>query len=199
MLLNRALAGLMLAIAGYHTVRLVAAGRGRALVGWQVELTHLVMAAVMAYMTLRPIPVKPDIALLIGFTVSAAWFAGRSVRSLSAGARWRVVHRMQHSVMCAAMLFMLSGALTGQVERMQMMGSPDASQLSLLSLALVGSLLVLSVWNVDQLGQLQASRFAPGRLLRAAGTGGLSVSTVTVSCRLAMCLAMSYLIVVGGR
>lgn len=195
--LDIALAGVMLLVAGYHGLRLLSAARLGLAGERQVDLTHLVMGIAMAFMLIRPVQSIAGAALIVLFAVSTLWFAGQSLRLLGTGARWSAMHRAQHCVLCVAMLVMLLNGLDEPMPGMQS-AAPDASRLSAVSLLLVGSLLVLSVWNFDQLGQLQANRVGPalgspiaGRLVPASATA--------VSCRLAMCLVMSYLIVLSGH
>lgn len=209
--LDQALAVVMLCTAGYHGLRLLRLPLTQSpfRVVWSpgtgIDLTHLVMGVAMAFMLIRPIAQAPTVGLIVTFSLVALWFGWWSVRLVAGGAGLRVVHSLQHGVMSVAMVAMLAAgrSAAGSTMAGMSMATPDAARWPLATVLLVGMLLVLSVWNLDQLAQARstAPRALPAGAVRPGAplSSALSHATVgAVSCRLAMCLVMGYLLVQMG-
>jgi hypothetical protein len=130
--LRWALAGVMLAVAGYHLVRLVLL-RSR----WDVELGHAAMGAAMVMMLVATPsgPRNRDLALV--FAAAAAWFGGRSAwRYVLDGPRG-VGLLVAPMVGSAAMAYMLAGP--SHMSSMTGMSTPSAVP------ALLGPVLIVAV------------------------------------------------------
>ena len=193
------LAALMAASAVFHAARLVAARRAARPHHYDVDLTHLVMSAVMAVMLVLPVGSRQATTWSLVIAVPAGWFAARTVAAAQVRGLRALAGPARQLVMSAAMLFMLlvgvsspaSAATTG-MDAMDMSGmdtsdpaSAGWSSVSVASAAFVAALGLVAGYYARELGvAVGVHRDGSWLLSRRPSLG----------CRLAMTSAMGYML-----
>ena len=197
-----AVAAVMLAVAAVSGARLVAARPWRpGAVVIDTDLAHLLMAVAMAGTLTPSLRTLPDLAWEIIFGLLAAWFAIRvardartsGVRALAGG------HCAPHLVHSVAMLYMFL-AMTGPAAGAGGMGGPgamaggsaSAMTLAYPTLALLFALILVgySIWDLDQLSGRRYGPVIPRVTF-------LRSPAVTIGCRIAMGVAMAFMLFIA--
>jgi Domain of unknown function (DUF5134) len=195
------LAAVMLLIAAGSLARLVLWRlRGRAAEP-EADALHAAMGVAMAGMLEPRILPVSSTAWLGVFAAAGAWFAVRAIRARSRrhdgsslhgrAGRWGCAHPAPHAVECAAMVYMLGPARdAGHGPVMAMAGITSAAPTANPALTLLLALFMLgyTVWTADRL----TSQTRPP--LAAAGRGGALAPRAAACSRIAMSLAMGYML-----
>jgi hypothetical protein len=155
-------AAIMLTVAGYCAIRLVAARRWRRPTDLDADGAHVVMGVAMAGMLVASLRFAPAGLWEAGFGAGALWFGGQAVRVRRGAAvgPWRCPQPVPHLVECGAMLYMLaaipvvrSASGGSGMGAMGAMGvSATESRFSLLALALA---LFMFGWVVSVVDRLR--------------------------------------------
>jgi Domain of unknown function (DUF5134) len=110
--LRWSLATVMIAIALYHGVRLVAAHRRGRHSEADVDLTHAAMGSAMAMMLFGALSLRTSHFWAMAFTAPALWFVLRALLTYVRRGAQAMGHPLRQAVLSVAMLFMLLAAGT---------------------------------------------------------------------------------------
>jgi hypothetical protein len=163
--------------------------------GADTDIAHLLICIAMAGMLAPSVKTLPPHAWEATFGLLTAWFAWRFVgdtkvnglRSLVSG------HRAAHQSHCAAMVYMFAALTTSDDMDMTGMGSGMARSLKYPALAFAFVLVCYSVWEL--LGQLSGRRYSLG-VAPSAGAAPTGDTAPTVACRIAMGVAMAFMLLI---
>jgi NADH:ubiquinone oxidoreductase subunit 6 (subunit J) len=213
--LNWAFAALMVICALYHGGRLAAARQRGRTGGYDIDVTHLVICAVMAAMLVITFGAHLDAAWSVVVGVPALWFIVGALRALASDGARTLVQPVQQALMCVAMLFMLvvAGLSAWAPVRMATDGmAPDmamgghvghdlagSSPVVVTSLVLVVLLGLVAAQHARLLRLTVASRRTrplPSRADLPARSGGLLLAPgLSLGGQLAMSATMIYMLV----
>jgi Domain of unknown function (DUF5134) len=209
-------AALMLVIAAYCAVRLVAARFWRRRVDVVADVNHLLMGVAMAGMLIPRLAVLPAAPWEGVFAAGCAWYAWQAVRGRAgAGARaragrWPCSPPVPHLVANAAMIYMLAAAPTpagtGTAGPMPgMAGSAAGARYPVLALLFAVFLVGYVAWVGDRLTSMNPAAISPvaGAAVAAtgpaagtaAGPGLVLAPRASACCQIAMGLAMGYALI----
>lgn len=116
---------LMCCVAGYSTLLLAMAARSRRFVGWDVELSHLLMGVAMAGMFVSGWSFGPSAMWELFFGALLVWFVLRAGRSVLAYGV-HLPHTAVHALMSLAMLIMYWFPMGAQQQSVSMSMSSSA-------------------------------------------------------------------------
>jgi hypothetical protein len=197
--LGTAFAALMIVVSVCALGRLaVACARGKHGES-DVDALHVLMGVAMAGMfeaRLLPLPATTCQAV---FAVAGAWFGWQAIRSLrrSKRARPRCTFPAAHTVECTAMIYMLlpnGSQPAGHRPALGMPGMTSAAANPALSLVLALFMLGYIIWTADRFADMSRG----SGQLRLQGThdrGALLAPRLAASYKIAMGIAMSYMLV----
>lgn len=180
------LAALMIVVALYCGSRLVLPHRHDPEHAYDVDVTHLVMATLMAAMLIDAVPRAAESVIVTFFCAAAVWFCLRGLRP-----RLRTTH-LSLGVASLAMIYMLvpqaatadatstvhphvHGAPSGSL----VMTGPAGPTLSLIGLGLLVAMIAVAVAGAIRVGE-------PGRS---------TPSRLSVGCEVTMAISMGYMLV----
>jgi hypothetical protein len=175
----------MVAVALFHTGRLVVSAVRRLPSEAAVDVTQAVMGAAMAVMLVGRLGEQSSRAAAVVFGGALGWFVARGVREVRAGRRAHVRHAAGHAALLVAMVFMLATAWTvpaAAMDGMVMDGHhmTHGGEGGFGASAFVALVLIV--------GAAAAGITAPyGRVLAVA-------PTATASCQVAMSIATVYML-----
>lgn len=196
------LAALMLVVAAVSAARLAAGRRGGPRSDADIDVAHTLMGVAMAGTLAGSLQTLPDGAWAGVFAVLTGWFCWRVRDEIRAdGARAiGTGHHLPHLVHAAAMVYMFiavtemaaapAASVTGMAAGAGGMGTLRAPAIGLLFILFMAA---WTVWDVDQIGAVAARIAIPA--------GGPQARTlqdprVAVACRIAMGVAMAFMLVV---
>lgn len=151
-----AFASVMIIVAVYCVVRLLASWRQGRPTHYHVDAVHVLMGVAMAGLLVPRLRVFWTGGWEVIFGISTAWFGWLAIRELR-GRRCiggRPGHHLQHVLACAVTLYMFL-ALGGAAVGLPMSGAAGgAAHFRTLALVLAFALFGYVVWNADRLSSL---------------------------------------------
>jgi hypothetical protein len=152
------LAGVMIIVSGYCLARLGLSVWRRRPTDRPVDAVHVLMGIAMVGMFVPALRVTGTADWEIVFGLAVAWFGWRWLRALGAatGPGRAPAHHLQHAVGCAAMVYMLAGAVSvagraaGSAGGAAMAGTGIPLPAFVFTFALLGFV----IWTVDRISGL---------------------------------------------
>jgi hypothetical protein len=175
--LSDTLAGVMIIVSGYCLARLGLSGWQRRPTDRPVDAVHVLMGIAMVGMFVPALRVTGTADWEIVFGLAVGWFGWRWLRALGAATGpGAPAHHLQHAVGCAAMVYMLAGAVSvaGHAAGSAAGAAMAGTDIPLPAFAFTFALLGFVIWSVDRISGLAPVAALAGR----AGTPSGPVATL---------------------